>query len=83
MAECRSGRIRHLGGAAEGDVITGVEKVVGSGHDDIFGGDGDNNPLDSGMGKDWLSGGSGADVLPGGQGADTLYGNDASGRRPR
>ena len=62
------------GGDAQGDVLTGVENVVGSGAGDILVGDGGANQLSGGAGDDLLSGGSGADTLLGGTGSDVLIG---------
>ena len=53
------------GGHAEGDVITNVERIIGSVYDDtLVGGDG----------ADWFDGNNGDDVLEGGAGADRLNG---------
>ena len=60
------------GGHAEGDVIAGVENVVGSGYGDVLGGDDGGNRLDGGDGDDVLDGGAGADRLDGGAGVDTV-----------
>ncbi len=62
-------------GHAEGDVITGVENVLGSGYEDVLGGDDDANRLSGGDGNDRLSGRGGDDVLEGGAGADRLFGD--------
>ena len=61
-------------GHAEGDVITQVENVLGSGYGDVLGGDDGANRLFGGGGNDRLSGRSGDDVLSGGAGADRLSG---------
>ncbi|WP_422368596.1 Ig-like domain-containing protein [Pelagibius sp.] len=63
------------GGDAEGDVLTGVEDVVGSGDDDTLVGDGLENSLSGGAGADVIDGGFGDDTLVGGLGADTLEGS--------
>ena len=71
------------GGDAAGDAFIGIERFVGSRHDDrmigsvladrLFGGDGD-DVLSGGGGDDALEGGAGADTLSGGEGVDTaLY----------
>ena len=71
------------GGHAEGDVVSNVEGIVGSRHDDILTGDSGANllkgragddRLDGGGGDDRLIGGVGNDRLIGGEGADTLDG---------
>jgi serralysin len=62
------------GGDAEGDMITGVENVIGSGFADTLNGNGDNNVLDGSLGNDLLDGKDGDDILVGGAGADTLKG---------
>jgi ELWxxDGT repeat protein len=59
---------------AEGDVIGGVENVIGTDFTDWLTGDGANNRLDGGSGDDRLIGGAGNDVLIGGFGADLLDG---------
>lgn len=58
------------GGAAQGDVISGFENVVGSQHDDILTGNDGSNLLVGSGGDDVLSGGAGRDRLSGGEGAD-------------
>ena len=62
------------GGHAEGDVITDIENVLGSGYGDVLGGDSGGNRLDGGDGDDMLDGGVGADRLLGGGGDDVLEG---------
>jgi uncharacterized protein (TIGR01370 family) len=49
------------GGDAEGDVITGIERIIGSNFDDTLTGDATNN---------LFTGGAGADVLDGEEGTD-------------
>ncbi|MGQ9370018.1 M10 family metallopeptidase C-terminal domain-containing protein, partial [Azospirillum sp. A39] len=68
------------GGEAAGDVLSGVENLVGSAHADTLAGDAGANTLYGGGGGDSLVGGAGDDVLSGGDGDDTLAGgagNDA------
>ena len=60
------------GGHAEGDMIAGVENVLGSGYGDVLGGDDGGNQLDGGDGDDILDGGVGADWLYGAAGVDTV-----------
>uniref|UniRef100_UPI00260C08C0 calcium-binding protein n=2 Tax=unclassified Novosphingobium TaxID=2644732 RepID=UPI00260C08C0 len=68
------------GGDAQGDVLDGVEGIVGSAFADILTGDTGNNSLSGGVGDDTLTGGAGADVLDGGDGIDTAdYSTSSSG----
>ncbi|WP_052121325.1 calcium-binding protein [Inquilinus limosus] len=60
------------GGDAQGDTLTGIEQVMGSGFDDTITGDANGNTLWGLAGDDVLTGGSGADVLKGGAGNDTF-----------
>ncbi len=65
------------GGHAEGDIIIGVENVIGSDYGDVLWGDYNSNRLYGGGGNDelWGAGWWGSvDVLEGGAGADQLYG---------
>ena len=62
-------------GHAEGDVITGIENVVGSDYGDLLVGDDGANRLDGGAGDDSLWGHAGADSLWGGAGDDWLEGD--------
>jgi Ca2+-binding RTX toxin-like protein len=63
------------GGSAQGDVLTGIEGLKGSGHSDQLVGDDGANPLSGLAGSDRLSGLAGGDTLDGGAGSDRLYGN--------
>ena len=63
------------GGHAQGDVVSNIENVVGSGHADVLRGDDNANRLEGGAGSDELGGGGGADMLDGGDGDDLLYGS--------
>jgi Animal haem peroxidase/RTX calcium-binding nonapeptide repeat (4 copies) len=70
-----------LGGYAQGDLISGVENVVGSPFADILIGDEGNNRLEGGAGDDLLNGGGSADTMIGGAGNDRFvfapgFGND-------
>jgi len=60
------------GGHAEGDVLTGIEFLFGSSHNDSLTGDANNNSLLGHIGDDTLDGGAGIDKLFGGAGADTF-----------
>ncbi|WP_052120914.1 calcium-binding protein [Inquilinus limosus] len=63
------------GGNAQGDVLTGIEHLVGSAGNDRLIGDTGVNALAGGNGNDVLSGMDGADRLDGGAGADALTGD--------
>jgi len=64
------------GGHAEGDTLSGIERITGSGHDDALTGDSARNILMGRDGDDALSGGDGNDTLRGGDGADMLEGGE-------
>ena len=61
-------------GSALGDVLIGIEAILGSARADNLAGDEAANRLDGGSGADFLAGRGGADTLFGGLGSDTLYG---------
>lgn len=64
-----------ISGSSDTDLITDVEHVVGSAHNDtISGNDAEANTLAGGDGNDTLDGLSGDDSLDGGDGDDTLTG---------
>ena len=63
------------GEADEGDVLSGVESVIGGRGEDRLAGDDDRNSLVGGGGRDLLIGRGGDDVLDGGTGPDRLIGN--------
>jgi Ca2+-binding RTX toxin-like protein len=75
------------GGEAQGDTLTSIENLTGSGYDDTLGGTNGANTL-SGLngddylkgfgGNDILNGGAGEDVMEGGTGNDTYYVDDAA-----
>jgi len=68
-----------VGGDAEGDVVTGIEALIGSDFADVLVGSADDNLIEGGMGADSLSGGDGNDTILGGEGDDDireLNGND-------
>lgn len=73
------------GGTAQGDKLSAIENVLGSGLADSLGGNdlanglsgsGGDDALNGGLGNDTLDGGTGDDFLKGGGGADTLIGGD-------
>ena len=66
------------GNEAVGDILNGIENIVGSNHKDWLTGDDEDNLLDSGEGDDILKGGWGDDALYGGRGDDRLEGGDDS-----
>jgi Ca2+-binding RTX toxin-like protein len=63
-----------FGGTAEGDTLTDIENLGGSGYNDLLVGDEGINTLAGGSGNDTLKGGGGYDHLIGGDGNDTLQG---------
>ena len=65
------------GGDAQGDSLSGIEAVVGSGFADTLTGDANGNRLDGGDGNDAIDGGAGADVMIGGSGNDSYVVDDA------
>lgn len=70
------------GGDAEGDVLRGIENVVGSRFDDTLLGTQESyasDELAGGGGNDILDGRAGPDILNGGAGADTIDGGDYEG----
>ena len=64
---------RTSGGHAEGDVLIGVEIVIGSEHDDYVAGDRLSNTILTRGGNDTIRVSGGADIIDGGAGIDTLY----------
>ena len=56
------------------DTLIGIEKLVGSGFNDVLRGDGADNALTGGNGDDDLFGNGGNDTLTGGAGHDRMYG---------
>lgn len=64
----------NTGGAAQGDVLTSIENLIGTAFNDVLTGDGANNSLTGGAGLDTLNGGDGDDFLDGGEGNDNLTG---------
>jgi len=67
------------GGDAEGDVLTGIENLVGTEQEtDWLYGDVSNNIVSGLAGNDVLYGRAGDDVLYGGDGLDLLFGNEGA-----
>lgn len=64
------------GGEAEGDVLSQIEILVGSNHNDVLVGSNDNNELNGNDGDDTLDGQGANDRLIGGLGNDSLIGGD-------
>jgi len=64
----------NTGGYAEGDSLSNIENVQGSGFDDNLTGNAVNNSLSGLAGNDVLNGGAGWDTLDGGAGDDVLNG---------
>ena len=69
-----------VGGHAEGDTLTGIERLFGSKHDDSLIGDNGNNVLYGFGGNDLMNGGSGNDVLRGFGGDDIMTGGQGNDR---
>ncbi|AWN39551.1 peroxidase family protein [Methylobacterium durans] len=63
-----------LGGYAQGDVISGIENIIGSRAADTLTGDQADNRISGGRGDDHLDGAAGDDLVIGGTGADVLRG---------
>ena len=66
----------NFGGDAEGDVLSGIEHLIGSNSGDNLLGDEGANTIAGGAGNDVLVGELGSDSLDGGQGLDILSGVD-------
>ncbi|WP_407519013.1 beta strand repeat-containing protein [Methylobacterium oryzisoli] len=67
-------------GDAQGDTLSGIENLRGSGYSDILTGDAGANRIEGLTGNDVLKGGGGADTLDGGSGTDTVgYSTSATG----
>ena len=72
------------GSYARGDMLTGIENVMGSNHDDVLMGNDQRNEISGGDGDDELTAiandGGGGDVLMGGHGDDELTGSTDADR---
>lgn len=64
---------KHTAAGMGDDKLFGIEKVIGSAHDDDIKGDKRDNELVGGDGNDTLRGMGGADTLTGGNGSDTFH----------
>lgn len=60
------------GGDAAGDVLSGIENLVGSANNDVLVGNNVGNILYGGAGTDTLTGNSGSDLIYGGDGNDVI-----------
>ncbi|MEP4380065.1 MAG: hypothetical protein ABJ363_13765 [Alphaproteobacteria bacterium] len=70
--------IANLNDEADGDQITNVENLIGSGHNDSLTGNSDANLIRGGGGNDSIMGGAGNDTLVGGSGNDTVSGGSGN-----
>jgi len=50
-------------GDANGDVLSGIENLIGSAFDDVITGDGGDNVIDGGLGNDIINGNAGIDTI--------------------
>jgi Ca2+-binding RTX toxin-like protein len=66
------------GGEAQGDVLTGIDNLSGTGFNDLLIGSAGSNVLSGNGGADVLSGMAGNDTLNGGDGNDALNGGDGA-----
>jgi len=64
------------GGLAAGDILSGIENIMGTSAADTIVGSSAANTLVGGDGNDWMTGGAGADAMTGGTGADVFVYND-------
>jgi Ca2+-binding RTX toxin-like protein len=67
-----------ISGGQGSDIITNVEGVIGSGHNDVIVGDGATNLIVGAAGNDTLDGGAGSDFVDGGTGVNFLKGGDGN-----
>lgn len=66
------------GGGAAGDLLEGVEGLIGSAFGDVLRGDHGANLIAGGAGDDTIDGRRGNDVLAGGAGADIIIGGEGA-----
>jgi len=66
---------QHTGGGGS-DMLTAIENLTGSAHDDMLAGDDGDNVIDGGAGNDVLHGGGGNDTVISNGGNDVLEGGD-------
>jgi Ca2+-binding RTX toxin-like protein len=70
-----TGKFEGHGGDAEGDILTGIEHLVGSDFGDTLSANSaEDSTLEGRDGNDKLIGGAGRDFLLGGRGADSMFG---------
>ena len=67
-----------IGGGQGSDMLTSIENLTGSAHNDTLTGSSGNNTLNGGAGNDTLNGGGGNDTLIGGTGNDKLNGGSGT-----
>jgi Ca2+-binding RTX toxin-like protein len=69
-----------IGGYAQGDILTNIEKLTGSSYNDHFKGNVAYNYFYGGNGNDLLEAGSGGGFFYGENGNDTIYGGEGQDR---
>ena len=69
-----------IGGYAQGDILTNIEKLTGSSHNDHLKGNAAYNYFYGGNGNDLLEAGSGGGFFYGQNGNDTIYGGEGQDR---
>ena len=69
-----------IGGYAQGDILTNIEKLTGSSYNDHFKGNAAYNYFYGGNGNDLLEAGSGGGFFYGENGNDTIYGGEGQDR---
>jgi Ca2+-binding RTX toxin-like protein len=73
-----SNNANNAGGEAQGDILSNIENLTGSGNPDSLTGDGNANVINGGIASDALFGQDGNDVLIGGTGSDSLDGGNGN-----
>ncbi len=66
-------------GYEKGDMLNGIENIIGSNHDDTLTALSTGSIITSGRGNDTLNGGDGDDILNGGRGVDVFNGGPVDG----